>query len=116
LIVRGVIINQVAWFLPYVYVAIVARHLPWYIWALMAIVVTCASAFFVIRLRRGRMPGRLPRFLRRRLARESERAEGSESAEGSVDGGASAVVASTNTPLSSSKEVQPLVPGHEPDR
>ena len=42
---RGVIINQIAWFLPYIYVAIVARHLPWYIWALMAIVVICSSAF-----------------------------------------------------------------------
>jgi hypothetical protein len=102
---RGVIINQAAWFLPYLYVAIVARHLPWYIWALIGIVVTCSAAFFVIRLSRGRVPGRLPRFLRRRLARESERAEGFESAEGSADGGASAAAGPTDTPLSSSKEV-----------
>lgn len=77
LIVRGVIINQVAWFLPYIYVAIVARNLPWYIWTFIAVVVTCSAALFVIRLRQGRVPARLPRFLRRRLARELEDENGS---------------------------------------
>lgn len=76
LIVRGVIINQLAWFLPYIYVAIVARHLPWYLWVFIAVVVTCSTVLFVIRLRQGRVPGKLPRFLRRRLDREiRDRAE-----------------------------------------
>jgi len=78
LIIRGVIINQASWFLPYVYVAIAARHLPWYIWAFIAVVTMCSAALFAIRLKQGRVPVRLPRFLRRRLARELQDGDSSE--------------------------------------
>jgi hypothetical protein len=67
LVARGIVINLGAWLLPYVYVAAVARHLPWYIWVLMAVVVTYSATLFVVRFRQRRIPARLPRFLRRRL-------------------------------------------------
>ena len=66
-ILRGVVVNRLAWVMPYAYVMIVARELPWFIWAFLAVMIVCSSTYFGIQLNRGRLRDKLPRFLRQRV-------------------------------------------------
>jgi len=66
-IARGVVVNQAAWFLPYIYVAIAARRLPWFVWVLLGVMVTFSVTYFLIQLRRGGLKDKLPKFLRSRV-------------------------------------------------
>lgn len=66
-IVRGVIVNQAAWFLPYAYVMVVARSLPWFVWVLLVVMVTFSVTYFFVQLNRGGLKDRLPKFLRERV-------------------------------------------------
>lgn len=78
-IVRGAVVNQAAWFLPYAYVMVVARQLPWFVWVLLVVMVVLSVTYFAIQLKRGGLKARLPRFLRSRV-KPIEEANGDETA------------------------------------
>lgn len=48
--VRALVVNQIAWFLPYIYVIFWGRNIPIWIWILLAIYISFAVYLFFVKL------------------------------------------------------------------
>lgn len=66
-ITKGVLINRAAWVLPYLYVMIVARKLPSWLWLFLVIMIILSTTYFFIQVYQGKARDKLPKFLKKRL-------------------------------------------------
>lgn len=67
IIVRGIIINRLAWIMPYAYVMLSVRRLPIIVWIFLICMLTLSTSYFLSQVYKGKIYRKLPSFLKRKV-------------------------------------------------
>lgn len=66
-IAKGLIVNRIAWIMPYAYAMLSAKKLPSIIWVFLGIMLTLSTSYFTYQIFKGKAYQKLPQFLKARV-------------------------------------------------